>query len=97
LGTRPIETYIGSDLGESIYFTRFKLTEQLRFFDELHLVNQYNLYVQDEWKARNNLTFNYGVCWKSIPRRIPQTENPCRQHAYFDRTIFVKADSWYKR
>jgi hypothetical protein len=94
---RISQTFIG-DLQNDV-FLPFQVDGKVTLFDELHLVNQYNLYVQDEWKARSNLTLNYGVRWEINPAphtadgktyvaSTPILEGP---------TTFVKADSWYKR
>ena len=91
------QVFIG-DL-ENDVFLPFQVDGKVTLFDELHLVNQYNLYIQDEWKARTNLTLNYGVRWEINP--APHTadektyvaENPILNGP----TAFVKADSWYKR
>lgn len=91
------QTYIG-DLQNDV-FLPFQVNGEVTLFDETHIVNQYNLFAQDEWKVRNNLTFNYGVRWEINPAPhtadgktyVPGTpilEGP---------TTFVKADGWYKR
>src|SRR5437667_11269361 len=62
---------------------------------------QLNFYGQDEWKARPNLTINYGLRWEInlppsdaggltfVPNKpIDGSQGP---------VSFVKADSWYKR
>ncbi len=95
--SRIQQTFIG-DLQNDV-FLPFTVDGKVTLFDELHLANQYNLYVQDEWKARTNLTLNYGVRWEINP--APRTadektyvaENPILNGP----TAFVKADSWYKR
>jgi hypothetical protein len=91
------QTFIG-DL-ENDVFLPFQVDGEVTLFDETHLVNQYNLYVQDEWKVRNNLTFNYGVRWEINP--APHTADGKTYVAgtpiLGGPTTFVKADSWYKR
>ncbi|MCY7344918.1 MAG: Plug domain-containing protein, partial [Pyrinomonadaceae bacterium] len=95
--SRIQQTFIG-DLERDV-FLPFTINGKVTLFDELHLANQYNLYIQDEWKARSNLTLNYGVRWEINP--APRTasgktyvaENPILNGP----TAFVKADSWYKR
>jgi len=91
------QTYIG-DLQNDV-FLPFQVNGEVTLFDETHLVNQYNLYVQDEWKVRNNLTFNYGVRWEINP--APHTADGKTYVAdtpiLAGPTTFVKADSWYKR
>lgn len=94
---RISQTFIG-DLANDV-FLPFTVDGKVTLFDELHLVNQYNMYVQDEWKARSNLTLNYGVRWEINP--APHTadgktyvaENPILNGP----TAFVKAKGWYKR
>ena len=48
-------------------FLPFKTGNQVTLWGEKHVLNQYNFYVQDEWKFRQNLTFNYGVRWEINP------------------------------
>lgn len=90
------QTYIG-DL-ENDVFLPFQVDGNVTLFDELHLVNQYNLYVQDEWKVRNNLTLNYGVRWEINP--APHTADGKTYVASTPilngPTTFVKADGWYE-
>jgi Carboxypeptidase regulatory-like domain/TonB dependent receptor len=60
---------------------------------------QYDMYVQDEWHLRPNLTLNAGVRWEINP---PPSD--AKQTLVPDRPVdgsqgpvsFVKADSWYK-
>jgi hypothetical protein len=64
-------------------------------------LKQYNLYAQDEWRVRKDLTINYGVRWEINPA---PTEAGGRVYVP-DRSIngsagpvtFVQADRWYKR
>ncbi len=90
------QTYIG-DLKDDV-FLPFQVDGKVTLFDELHIVNQYNVYVQDEWKVRNNLTINYGVRWEINP--APHTADGKTYVASTPilngPTTFVKADSWYK-
>jgi hypothetical protein len=64
-------------------------------------LQQYNAYAQDEWRARKNLTVNYGVRWEF---NRPPTESS--QPVFLpDKPIdgsqgpvtFVRANSWWKR
>ena len=45
-------------------FLPFKTGDKVTLYAEKHNLDQYNFYVQDEWKARPNLTFNYGARWE---------------------------------
>src|SRR5256714_1053349 len=73
-------------------------------------VNQYNLYVQDEWKWRPNLTINYGARWEINPPAntpgytfVPSTPiagttgpaNPVLNQP--GPVTFVKANKWWNR
>ncbi|NOT60024.1 MAG: TonB-dependent receptor, partial [Acidobacteria bacterium] len=64
---------------------------------------QYNFYAQDEWKASQKLTVNYGVRWEV---NAPAGESngrvfvPNRRPDLFDASNLVtwrKADSWYAK
>lgn len=64
-------------------------------------IKQFNLYVQDEWRFRPNLTFNYGVRWEY--NRPP---GDCCDRVFVpDKKVdgseglvtFVPADSWFRR
>ena len=67
LGTpaRLSQTFIG-DLNANA-FLPFQTNGQVNYQGVKHRLNQYNIYVQDEWKARQNLTINYGVRWEINP------------------------------
>ena len=90
------QTYIG-DLKNDV-FLPFIDNGKVTLFDETHVANQYNMYVQDEWKVRSNLTFNYGVRWEINP--APYTKDGKTYIASTPilngPTTFVKADGWYK-
>lgn len=74
-------------------------------------LNQYNFYAQDEWRARPNLTLNYGVRWEINPAPytvggntyvpnspIVGTPGPANPIVGQPGPItFVKADRWFKR
>jgi Carboxypeptidase regulatory-like domain/TonB dependent receptor/TonB-dependent Receptor Plug Domain len=69
----------------------------------LHTVaHQYNLYAQDEWRFRPNLTVNYGVRWEYNPPPgdagnelfVPDRFVIDVSHGPVN---YVKSDRWYKR
>ena len=73
-------------------------------------LNQYNFYVQDEWKMRPNLTVNYGVRWEINPPAntpgytfVPATPiagTPGPANPVINQpgpVTFIKADRWYDR
>lgn len=48
-------------------FLPFKTGDAVTLYAEKHNLDQYNFYFQDEWKARPNLTVNYGARWEINP------------------------------
>ena len=76
-------------------------------------LNQYNIYVQDEWKLRPNLTVNYGARWEINPAPtttgtggivyVPSTPivgTPGPTNPVIGQpgpVTFVRANSWFKR
>ena len=62
---------------------------------------QFNLFVQDEWRIRNNVTMTYGVRWEYNRPPTEVSESPYVPNKAVDGSqgpvTFVKADSWYKR
>nr|MBA3239960.1 TonB-dependent receptor [Acidobacteriota bacterium] len=73
-------------------------------------VNQYNFYVQDEWKWRPNLTINYGLRWEFNPPAntpgytfVPSTPiagTPGSATPVVNQpgpVTFVEADKWWDR
>src|SRR5215216_3465822 len=65
LPARMSQTFI-SNLGDDV-FLPFKTGDSVTLYAEKHNLDQYNLYFQDEWKARPNLTLNYGARWEINP------------------------------
>jgi hypothetical protein len=62
---------------------------------------QFNLFAQDEWRLRNNLTLTYGLRWEYNRPPTEVSESPYVPDKAVDGSqgpvTFVKADSWYKR
>ncbi|HXT61611.1 MAG TPA: TonB-dependent receptor [Pyrinomonadaceae bacterium] len=48
-------------------FLPFKTGDSVTLYAQKHNADQYNLYFQDEWKVRPNLTLNYGARWEINP------------------------------
>ncbi|HEY3102201.1 MAG TPA: carboxypeptidase regulatory-like domain-containing protein [Pyrinomonadaceae bacterium] len=65
LPARFSQTFI-SDLRSDV-FLPFKTGDKITLYAEKHNLDQYNFYFQDEWKARPNLTLNYGARWEFNP------------------------------
>ena len=62
-------------------FLPFRTGDKITLYAEKHNLDQYDLYFQDEWKVRPNLTLNYGARWEINP---PSNTSP---HA----NVFVAA------
>jgi Carboxypeptidase regulatory-like domain/TonB-dependent Receptor Plug Domain len=92
-------------------FLPFKTGDNITLYAEKHNLDQYNLYFQDEWKFKPNLTINYGARWEINP---PANTSPIA-NVYVAATpiagtplpaspvvnqpgavSFVKADRWYE-
>jgi Carboxypeptidase regulatory-like domain/TonB dependent receptor len=62
---------------------------------------QFNLFAQDEWRARKNLTVTYGVRWEYNRPATEVSENPYVPDKAVDGSqgpvSFVKTNSWWKR
>jgi hypothetical protein len=71
------QTFI-SNLRDNV-FLPFKTGDSITLYAEKHNLDQYNFYFQDEWKARHNLTLNYGARWEINP---PSNTSP-------DTNVFV--------
>ncbi len=62
---------------------------------------QFNVFAQDEWRIRNNITMTYGVRWEYNRPATEVSESPYVPDKAIDGSqgpvTFTKADSWYKR
>jgi hypothetical protein len=62
---------------------------------------QFNIFAQDEWRIRTNLTMTYGVRWEYNRPPTEVSESPYVPDKAVDGSqgpvSFVKAASWYKR
>jgi len=81
-------------------FLPFKTGDSVTLYAEKHNLDQYNLFFQDEWKVRPNLTLNYGARWEINP---PANTSP--QENVFVATspivsssavTFAPAKHWYE-
>ena len=109
LPARFSQTFI-SNLGDDV-FLPFKTGDAITLYAEKHNLDQYNIYFQDEWKLRQNLTINYGARWEINP---PGNTSPIENVYVAGSPIagtplpavpvvnapgavtFVKADRWYE-
>lgn len=48
-------------------FLPFRVGDEITLYAEKHNLDQYNFFIQDEWKVRPNLTLNYGARWEINP------------------------------
>src|SRR4029078_11317339 len=81
-------------------FLPVKNGDEIPLYAEKHNLDQYNLFFQDEWKVRPNLTLNYGARWEINP---PANTSP--QGSVFVATspiaassnvTFAPAKHWYE-
>ncbi len=79
-------------------FLPYLTNDTPNLFNGLTKANQYNFYLQDEWKVRSNLTLNYGARWEINPAAytdggktfVPTT------NVFSGPVTFGRADTWYK-
>src|SRR5215216_1356811 len=83
LPARISQTFI-SNLKDDV-FLPFKTGDSVTLYAEKHNLDQYNLYFQDEWKVRPNLTLNYGARWEINP---PANTSP-NQNVFVAATPFA--------
>jgi Carboxypeptidase regulatory-like domain/TonB-dependent Receptor Plug Domain len=90
------QTFIGN-LGQDA-FLPFKVGDQVTLFAEKHILNQYNLYAQDEWRVRPNLTLDYGLRLEINPPATTRGGDVLVATSPIQRgpVTFAKADTWYK-
>src|SRR5215813_11568307 len=92
-------------------FLPFKTGDQVTLYAEKHNLDQYNFFIQDEWKVRPNLTVNYGARWEINPPAntsphdnvfvaatpIAGTPLPATPVINTPGAVsFVKSDHWYE-
>ncbi len=98
LPARISQTFI-ANLKDDV-FLPFKTGDSVTLYAEKHNLDQYNLYFQDEWKVRPNLTLNYGARWEiNPPGNTSPSENvfvATSPIAASSAVTFAHADRWYE-
>lgn len=98
LPARISQTFI-ANLKDNV-FLPFKTGDSVTLYAEKHNLDQYNLYFQDEWKVRPNLTLNYGARWEiNPPANTSPQENvfvASSPIAASSNVTFVPAKRWYE-
>jgi len=81
-------------------FLPFIVDNKVTLWNEGHRLKQYNMYLQDEWKVRTDLTMTYGLRWEINPApteaggRVYVPDGPIIGNPGL--VTFKKADRWYQ-
>jgi hypothetical protein len=93
------QTFLGDMNSDT--FLPFKTGNAVTMWAEGHRLKQFNFYIQDEWKLRQNFTLNYGVRWE-----FNQAPTEAGGRVYIPNkpidgsqglVTFQKADAWLDR
>lgn len=81
-------------------FLPFRTGNSVTLWAEGHRLKQYNFYLQDSWKLRQNLSVHYGARWEINPAPTEaggRVYVPNKSFLGPDPVSFVHADRWFQR
>jgi hypothetical protein len=81
-------------------FLPFLSGNSVTLWNEGQRAKQYDFYIQDEWRIRQNLVLNYGVRWEVNPAPTEAGDRVYVPNVAIDGSqgpvTFVHADTWFK-
>lgn len=97
--SRIQQVFLG-DLQNDVYLP-YRAGDSVSLFSQGQRLKQYNLYAQDEWRLRQNLTVSVGLRWELNMRPTEAAGRVYVPNRRIDGSeglvTFVKDDTWYKR